>query len=404
MPAKKRRKLKIGNLLILIIGCLAVCALLFFGIKALFNRGGKDTAKPDPTPETTAEPTPEPTPTPDPAVQKLTLFVSGDGILHESVYEDAKNADGTFDFAKMLDEVLAVAEPYDLQYYNQETLLGGAALKYSGYPRFNGPQEFGTYMVSKGFNLVSTATNHSLDKGEQGVNASHDFWASQNGVLVQGLNVSQEEYDAIASTEVNGIKVAFLSYTEHTNGLKSPHSYSVNIFKGHEQEMIDKVKRAKEQNDLVIVALHWGTEYSNKVNSMQTDLADKLTKAGADVIVGNHAHVVQPFQWVNGRPVFYAMGNLIGSQVGVDRTTGMIAGMDVTKTKKEDGTYEIAVENVRAELIYTYMEGKYPALRTNIKVYRYKDLTDEILPKHDEYYKQFTDIITSLDKNISFGM
>ncbi len=402
MPTKKRRRLKVGNLIALI----AVCAIVlggavFAGWKLLGPKGGeKQTA--NVTPEPTATPTPEPTP--DPNIKKFSLFVCGDALLHESVYEDAKNEDGSFDFGKQLDHVLETAEPYDLQYYNQETILGGTELRLSGYPTFNSPQEFGSYMVSKGFNLVSTANNHCLDKGQKGLTASHDFWAAQPGVLMQGTNETQEEYDAIASTEVNGVKVAFLSYCEHTNGIKAPHSYSVNYFPGHEEEMLDKVRRAKAENDVVIVAMHWGTEYAHEVNQKQTTLAQQLTEAGADVIVGNHVHVIQPFQWVNGKPVFYAMGNLISSQIGVERTTGMIAGMDITKTIKEDGTSEITIDNVRADLIYTYMEGVYPALRTNIKVYNYKELTDEILPDHEAYYEQFKNIMTSLDQNITIGM
>jgi len=127
---------------------------------------------------------------------------------------------------------------------------------------------------------------------------------------MQGTNTSQQEYDEIAVTEVSGMKIAFLAYCENTNGIEPDTDYEVNYFPGYEEEMLAKVRKAKEENDAVIVSMHWGTEYSMEVNSTQSSLAQRLADAGADVIIGNHVHVIEPFEWIDDSVVFYAMGNL----------------------------------------------------------------------------------------------
>lgn len=340
--------------------------------------------------------------------KKISLFLTGDGLLHDSVYTDAVNEDGSYDFGKQLDSVLNTISNYDLAYYNQETVLGGMDLGLSGYPTFNSPQEFGDYMYTKGFNLISTANNHCLDRGFAGVQNSRSFWNSKENLLMSGTNTSEEEFNAIPSMEVNGIKIAFLAYCENTNGINPDYVWEVNYFPGHEEEMIEKVRKAKEENDVVIVSMHWGTEYSHEVNETQYILADELTKAGADIVVGNHPHVIQPYQTVNGKPVFYAMGNLISTQLNQENLVGICAGMDIIK--EEDGN--IRVENIRADFTYTTMEGTYPALRYNVKVQPLKSVDDVTLQSQEcdkqymteeELYNVSSSILTSLDNSIQIG-
>lgn len=400
---KKKRKLKVVNLLIVIAALLVVCVGVF-AVTKVFTHKDKEVV---PTSSIVETETPEPSEEP---VQesKVSLFLTGDGLLHDSVYTDAQNDDGTYDFSKQLDEVLNVVSNYDLAYYNQETILGGTELGLSGYPTFNSPKEFGSYMVSKGFNLVSTANNHCLDKGFSGVQSSREFWNSQSNVLMSGTNSTEDEYNSIPSIEINGIKIAFLAYCDNTNGINADYSWEVNYYPNHEDEIVSKIQQAKSENDVVIVSMHWGTEYSHEVNETQYTLADKFTSAGADIIVGNHPHVIQPFQYVNGKPVFYAMGNLISTQLNQENLVGMCAGLDITK--KEDGT--IVIDNVRADLMYTTMEGSYPDLRYNVQVHPMLSVSDETLQAQEcnkdyyttqELYDASSSIITSLDSNITIG-
>ena len=415
MPTKRKKKRSINpvRLLIVILAALVVLGALIFVIAKL--TGPKEPAEPavetvdpsevqnDEQQEGSESGSAEPEPTADSSETRVSLFLTGDGLLHESVYMDAMKDDGSFDFSKQLDRVTSIASKYDLQYYNQETILGGTELGLTGYPTFNSPQEFGTYMVNKGFNLVSTANNHCLDMGWTGVENSRKFWNSQKGVLMQGTNTTQAEYDELAVTEVNGMKIAFLAYCENTNGIYPDTDYEVNYFPGNEDAMLEKVRRAKQECDAVIVSMHWGTEYSMEANETQTSLARQLADAGADVIVGNHVHVIQPFEWIDDTVCFYAMGNLLSSQIDLENRIGMMAGMDLVKKVNEDGSTSVSIENLRADLHYTYLEGEYPALRTNIQVYPFSELDDSILPDHDSIYNEFKSVITSMDQNIQIG-
>ena len=413
MPTKRRKKrtVNIRNLAVVVIGAALVLGAVILLTKILFGndknpKASVETIPPEDvqeTEETEEGQQEEESSAEQPEENRVSLFLSGDALLHESVYEDAKNDDGSFNFAKQLDRICDIAEKYDVQYYNQETILGGTELGLSGYPVFNSPQEFGTYMVNKGFNLVSTANNHCLDMGWQGVVNSRKFWNAQKGVLMQGTNTSQAEYDETAVMEVNGIKIAFLSYCEHTNGINPDYNYEVNYFPGYEQEMLAKVRKAKEENDVVIIAMHWGTEYSYDVNDTQRSLARQLAEAGADVIVGNHVHVIEPFEWIGDTAVFYAMGNLVSTQIDVENRIGMIAGMDLVKTTDAGGSTSVKIENLKADLHFTYTEGEYPALRTNVQVYPFSQLNDSILPGYADTYNEFKSIITALDTNIQIG-
>lgn len=401
MPTKKRRKIRKDRAVLIGV----IIAALFVGI-LYFVKGKNKEEKTENKPVTSESASDN---TKEQSVEKrVRLFLTGDGLLHDSVYTDAENEDGSYDFGKQLNSVLNVVSNYDLAYYNQETILGGSALGLSGYPTFNSPQEFGDYMYEKGFNLISTANNHCLDKGFAGVQNSRDFWNSKEKLLMSGTNSNEEEYNAIPSMEINGVKIAFLAYCENTNGINPDYAWEVNYFPGHEEEMLEKIRKAKEENDVVIVSMHWGTEYSHEVNETQFTLADEMTKAGADVVVGNHPHVIQPFQMVNGKPVFYAMGNLISTQLDQENLVGICAGLDIVVD--EDGT--VTTENIKADFTYTTMEGNYPDLRYNVKVQPLSSVSDETLQNQEcekqymteqELYEASRSILTSLDSNITIG-
>ena len=237
MTTKKRKKLKVKNLIIL----LAILIVAILGISNVFNKPKEKEVVIEEAPienEDNEEEILE-------EDNKVSFFFAGDAILHESVYVDAQNEDGTFNFDKQLHYIKDIVRKYDLAYYNQETILGGSDLGLSGYPTFNSPFEFGDYMVEAGFNLVSTANNHCLDRGTEGIINSHDFWKSKSGVLMQGTNISQEESDEIKSVEVKGIKFAFLSYTYGTNGISPEQAYQVNYYPNNDEEIIEKIKKAK---------------------------------------------------------------------------------------------------------------------------------------------------------------
>ena len=147
----------------------------------------------------------------------------------------SQTSNGDYNFLPIVDRISQIASNYDLKYYNQETVLGGEELGLSAYPMFNSPQEFGRDMIKAGFNLVSCANNHSLDRWEAGILNSEEFWRQQEGIVVDGMNTSFEQQNAVPIHEVNGITYAFISYTYGMNGLYPPEGqeYLVNCYADH---------------------------------------------------------------------------------------------------------------------------------------------------------------------------
>ena len=327
---------------------------------------------------------------------KASLIMVGDALIHSTVYIDAKQDDGSYDFKPMIELIKPMVKDYDLKYYNQETILGGVELGLSNYPRFNSPREVGDAFLDAGFNLVSLANNHTMDKGEIGVNKSLEYWNAKNNVVTAGQYLSFEERDEEKVYEVNGIKYAFFSYTTWTNGLETPEGkeYLNNVYSN---ELAQKnIEAVRDKADVVIVAMHWGTEYSNGVDSSQEEIANFLSSLGVDIIIGTHPHVIEPVEYIGKTLVIYSLGNFISDQLGNDRLTGLIFSLDINKEVKKDNT-EISIDNLKANLCYTYSRyGK------NFKVYPYNELNTSLFPDYVSYYNKYRDIVTSRYSDIVF--
>ena len=338
-----------------------------------------------------------------PTEYEARLFMVGDALIHSSIYQDAKNSDGSYDFRSMLELIKPIALKYDLKYYNQETILGGATLGYSNYPRFNSPQEVGDAFIDAGFNLVSLATNHTMDKGEIGVINSVNYWNSKEGVVYSGQWLSQEERDKISVYEVNGIKYAFFSYTTWTNGLNTPvgKDYLNNVYSDEKAKAdIDKVR---DLVDVIIVAMHWGTEYSHGVSQSQTNIANYLSSLGVNLIIGAHPHVVEPVEYINNGKtlVIYSLGNFISDQVGIERLTGLMMEVTIKKVVDVDDSVTVSIINPKAELIYTKSNN---SRNRDFKVYPYSQLNNTILPNYMSYYEKYKQIVSSRYPELFWGV
>ncbi|MDD6366811.1 MAG: CapA family protein, partial [Stecheria intestinalis] len=311
-------------------------------------------------------------------------------------------ADGSYDFHPMLENLKTWTDGYDLCYYNQESILGGTKLGLSSYPMFNSPQEVGDAMTDNGFNLVSLANNHSLDRGVSGIESSMKYWNSKEQVVHAGTSLSEEERDSIPVYEVNGISYCFLSWTYGCNGLYPPSDmpYLVNIYTDHEEELLEQVREADQKADLVIVAMHWGVEYTLEPVQEVKDLAQQLADAGADLIIGNHPHVIEPIEYFGDTLCFYSFGNLIAAQLDTEDRIGMIGAVTVTKTVQPDGETEISLSDARADLTFICYDSNI----RNFKVVLMRDLDDSQLADHEAIYDKYQKVLTQYDGRIQIGM
>ncbi|WP_104743690.1 CapA family protein [Helicobacter cinaedi] len=329
------------------------------------------------------------------ADSKLTLIMGGDALLHASVYNDAKRENNHYDFSPMLKALEDVVPKYDLAFYNQETILGGKELGLSTYPAFNSPQEFGDNMLSLGFNLVSLANNHTLDRGEKAIRSSLAYWKDKPA-LTAGSYESLKMRNAPKILEKNGITYALLAYTYGTNGIPIPKGkeYLVNVYT---KTMLEKdIKAIRDKVDLLIVSMHWGIEYEFEPSAEQKKYAKLLADLGVDLVIGTHPHVVQPAEYIGDTLVFYSLGNLISAQKGTNKRIGMLGSVEIKKL--ENG--KVKVKNPRAELIYTYYNSRFK----DFKLMWFSDLNDAILPDYKKIYKQYTNIITQGKSEIQIGL
>ena len=336
------------------------------------------------------------------------LFMVGDALIHDCVYTDAKRqGNGSYDFKPMIENIKAISSKYDLAYYNQETILGGTAMGLSHYPRFNSPHEVGDAFLDAGFNLVSLATNHTMDRGETGVINSVNYWKSKKDKAVysgQWISHDERAYETSQIYEKNGIKYAFFSYTTWTNGLSTPKGkeYLNNVYS--DELAYADISKVRDLVDVVIVAMHWGTEYSHGVSAEQTKIANYLSSIGTDIIIGAHPHVVEPVEYINNGKTFviYSLGNVISAQIGNERLTGLMMEITIKKHVDENDNVTITLENPRAELIYTkYYTNPYC---NNFKVYTYPQLNNSILPNYEALYGKFKNIVSSRYPELQWGV
>ena len=326
---------------------------------------------------------------------KVSMAMVGDALIHGTVYLTANryaNYNG-YDFKPMLKYTKELIQDYDLAYYNQETILGGKELGLSTYPLFNSPYEVGDAFIDAGFNLVSLATNHTLDKGERGILNSRAYWNKQENVVAAGSYSSNEERDKIIVSEKNGLTYAFLSYTTYTNGLIVPKGkeYLVNVY---DKEKVKKdVEAYKDKVDVIMVAMHWGTEYVSYPTTAQKEIANYLASLGVNLIIGTHPHVIEPIEYIGDTLVIYSLGNFVSSQVGVERLTGLMASLDIIK-EEYHGETTITFDNIEGTLLYTDRNNGYI-------VYPYHKLTNNILNGYQTYYEKYKKIVTAYSDKVT---
>ena len=388
--AKKKIKAKKGLRIIVILGLiivLGIFALDFFDVSSYFIKSRKDKKQVEVL---------------VPREYEASLFMVGDALIHSCVYNDAR-VNGGYDFKPQIEMIKEISSKYDLAYYNQETVLGGTELGLSNYPRFNSPYEVGDAFVDAGFNLVSLATNHTMDKNEQGVLNSVAYWKKQTGVVTSGQWSSYEERDKSVSSiyEVNGIKYAFLSYTIWTNGLETPYGkdYLNNVYS--EEKAASDIAKVKDKADIIIVAMHWGTEYYLGVDWQQTKIANFLASQGVQLIIGAHPHVVEPVEYINDGKTFviYSLGNLISDQEGNERLTGLMMSVKIKKKVDVDGKVTVTVEEPKAELSYT--KSNYCK---NFKVYPYSKLNTSILSNYESLRNKYQGVVSSRYSELKWGL
>lgn len=314
----------------------------------------------------------------------FTLATTGDIMCHNTNFLDAYNSSTkSYDFSYYFTDIKQYIEEADITVGNLETTLSGAKRGYSGYPTFNTPEILAKNLKDTGFDVVSTANNHCIDKGYSGIESTIDF-LDDVGLAHTGTFKSKKDQETILVKDVKGVKIAFLSFTYGTNGIPIPKdkTYAVNLIdKKLIKSQIDLAK--KEEPDLICVSMHWGIEYQTKANKEQESLADYLFENGVDVILGNHSHVPQQMEkrkiklddgTTKDGFVIYSLGNFMANQNKQYTNDSAILKLEITK-HKEDG--KITIDKATYTPTYMYKnpsksKKKFKILDINTEIKKYE--------------------------------
>jgi poly-gamma-glutamate synthesis protein (capsule biosynthesis protein) len=255
---------------------------------------------------------------------------SGDVLLHTPLWDQARQdaaaaGEPGYDFGPMFASVQPVVSSADLAICHMETPLGEPDGPFSSYPTFNVPPQVATTLADIGYDTCSTASNHSIDKGAAGVQRTLDALDAA-GIKHAGTARDEVEWATPTLLRVGDVTVASLSYTFSFNGLRRPRDKPWLANPIDVDTILFDARRARIAGaDVVIVSLHFGTEYSSSPNGYQLDLGrDLLGSPDIDLIVGHHAHVVQPMEKIGDKWIAYGMGNEVSNQTRAGTRDGIM--------------------------------------------------------------------------------
>lgn len=274
-----------------------------------------------------------------PPPRSFDLVATGDVLLHSPLWEQASvdaAAQGRpgYDFAPMLAGVEPLVSQADVAICHLETPLAPPGGPYSSYPSFSVPAEIAPALAEVGYDACTTASNHIYDQGADGVDRTLDGLDAA-GIRHAGAARNPEEAAAVTMLDVGGAKVALLSYTYGFNGIPAPNGQTWRSNPIDEAAILGEASTARQRGaDIVILALHWGDEYRHEPNAQQSHLASRLIRSpDIDLVLGHHAHVVQPVEMIDDEWVVYGMGNQIAHQasLGAASAEGLLVRFTFTE-------------------------------------------------------------------------
>lgn len=293
---------------------------------------------------------------------EVSLAVFGDNLIHEPIYRYGMNQGGNFDF--LFENVEDILEENDIAVINQETPLVTEISEYGDYPRFGTPIQVGEAIADAGFDAVTCATNHALDRGEKGVHTTKSCF-TERGILCLGIQTREEpERKPYEIIRRNNVRFALLNYTYGTNGMPLPEEYPfmVHLLDDEKQIRAD-IESARGEADVVIVFVHWGTENSEETDAFQEKWTEIFLDSRVDVVVGSHPHVLQDHEMLEGKDghkmlVYYSIGNFVSAQPEKSCTKGGVAEFTIAPAP---GGYTVSEYRLTPLTIQWERGGKYTA-------------------------------------------
>ncbi len=280
----------------------------------------------------------------------ITIAAVGDILLHSALQARGyASPDGFRDIWRLAEPYLARA---DIAYANLEgptapgvtrgfapvadpgPVLDGRV--YSSYPRFNYHPRIARQLAAAGFDIVSTANNHAMDRGTLGADRTI---AALNAARLPfaGTVAAGAARQFVTQIQTRAGVVAFIACSYDTNGIADPHRQVLLCYRDR-AELLGLIAAAARVAAAVIVTPHWGQEYSHTPDEQQKALARAMAAAGATAIIGAHPHVIQPWVWLpspQGRSLaIYSTGNFVSGQLqSLSTRTGLLAWLELCPSR-----------------------------------------------------------------------
>ncbi|MFJ8159384.1 CapA family protein [Streptomyces sp. NPDC096136] len=253
----------------------------------------------------------------------FTLVASGDVLPHTSIIQRAAaDAGGEgYDFRPMFSAVKPLVSAADLALCHMETIYGDDDGPFSGYPAFVSPPTVADALKDAGYDGCSTASNHTLDDGAEGLKRTLDRF-DKVGLGHAGSARTAAEAARTTLYAAGSAKVAHLAYTYDTNGYPMPDGQPWAVALMRQDKIVADARAARKAGaDVVLVSLHWGTEWQTEPDETQLSLGKALTasqtagRPDIDMILGTHAHIPQAYEKVNGTWIVYGMGDQVAGEM-----------------------------------------------------------------------------------------
>jgi poly-gamma-glutamate capsule biosynthesis protein CapA/YwtB (metallophosphatase superfamily) len=268
--------------------------------------------------------------------EKFSLLFIGDIMGHDEQIWSAENREThLYNYDDVFQYIKPVVADADIAIANFEVTLAGPP--YTGYPQFSSPADLAAACKNAGIDYLVTANNHAADRGKKGIISTINKLDSI-GIPHTGTFMNSSCRDSLTPLMIyrNGTSIALLNYTFSTNGIIVPEPVIVNMI---DKELITRdVKKAKDKKaDIIILFLHWGTEYDTIPSKGQTDLAEYFQSIGVNLIIGSHPHVLQKMVRIrndsteNDGVIVYSLGNFVSNQRKPKTDGGSMVRVEFTR-------------------------------------------------------------------------
>lgn len=283
---------------------------------------------------------------------EASLVFAGDAMQHQAQLDAARRPDGRWDYSECFADVAPWFRSADLAVVNLETPISPAP--HSGYPCFNAPDTYLRALRDAGFRLFLTANNHTLDRRDKGLRHTLDALDSIGASHLGTYRNAAERTRLMPHIRtVGGIRIGFLNYTYGTNGIRHGAAVAVDPI---DVSLIEAdIARARSRGvELVAVCIHWGVEYRMLPEQSQRDTGSRIHRAGADMVIGSHPHVIQPAEMAAdsaGRRhlTVYSLGNFLSAM----RTPDTRGGAAVSVTLRRDRLGRPYIDRAESHLLFT---------------------------------------------------